>query len=287
MQTSHPPSPGCGNPQQVDDGRSVKSYGSFRQTLRGVVIMNQTIRILLHILLGLVTMAVGIAFAAAVAALVSIFTPMPNHSPAALASEGYDFFSPARVETPPPPQKAELSCYDHYILPIWQELKKDKDFVDRLHAMDGTLNCSDMLEIKAIDLNRDGRSEFLVRGKDFQFCGATGNCKFWAFEKRGAQAQILLSATDYGEKTQLGDQVQRSRAGGYANLLLKGHFTAAETSYTTYRFDGKRYVESRCMYEVPKHTRDGEGSMELITCEEFRRRSENLRSANEAPKVRR
>lgn len=244
--------------------------------------MNQTIRILLHILLGLLTMSVGIGFAAAVAALVSIFSPMPNHASAALASEGYDFFSAPRVEAPPLPQKAELSCYDHYILPIWQELKKDEDFIDRLNAMGGTLNCSDMLEVKAIDLNRDGRLEFLVRGKDFQFCGATGNCKFWAFEKRGARARVILSASDYGENTPLGDQVQRSRTGGYANLLLKGHFTAAETSYTTYRFDGKRYVESRCMYEVPKHRRDGEGSMELITCDEFHRRGERESRSSEA-----
>ena len=37
--------------------------------------------------------------------------------------------------------------------------------------------------------------------------------------------------------------------------MLKGHFTAAETTYSYYKFNGKKYDESKCLMEILFHER--------------------------------
>src|SRR5215213_2260286 len=44
-------------------------------------------------------------------------------------------------------------CNDKRILPVWEELKKDENFRER-GGYGESGNCSDMLELKAVDLNQ-------------------------------------------------------------------------------------------------------------------------------------
>lgn len=226
---------------------------------------------------GILALAVGISFVWGIRALASVFStpvavsrtvpaPMPNHA----------FNSASQVETPTTTSSPTvLSCYDPYLLPIWHALKKDAGFKDWTNGK-GRLNCSDLLDVAQVDLNDDGeQEEFLVRGKNAQMCSAVGNCGFWILEVTKKEARVLLSDTDFWDGSQLGEQIQSKHSSGYATVLLKYHFTAAETGYTTYSFDGKEYAESRCVFEVPKHARVGEGSVEIISCKEFDRRLEN------------
>ena len=227
-------------------------------------------------LLGFATLAVGVGFVAAIAYLASLFTAgasivQPATTP---KPETYDFFSAPKVAPIEEPLRQELSCYDLHLLPVWNALKNDDEFSERVGHSNDSANCSDMLEVERVDLNRDGRKELLVRGKNFHLCGATGNCGFWVFEEGRTRPRMLLSASDYVDIAELGQQVLRSRTHGYSDLLLKGHFSAAETGHYTYKFDGQKYIQKRCMYEVPKYDRSNEVSWEMITCEEFDRRIE-------------
>lgn len=232
--------------------------------------MTSSLRHRLAPIAGVVALCVGLASVAAVRLVWSETTAVIDQ-PTQVHNK-YDFFSAPRVEVQTPPGKTEFTCYDLNILPIWNELKKDGEFRDRTSDMGESLDCAKLLDVKTIDLNRDGRKEFLVRGKDIPLCGGTGNCLFWIFQKGRTRVRVLLAASDYADMAEMGDQLLASRTQGYADILLKGHFTAAATGYYTYRFDGSRYIESRCMYDVPNYDRQKEGSMEMITCEEFQRR---------------
>lgn len=238
--------------------------------------MERIARVYLSPVVALVTLVIGVGFVRAAETIISFFEPaalVSREQPSeenigVTSSENFKSFEPERTT-----QGRVLACYDPTILPIWPELKRDEEFKDRMDQRTGVMNCSDMLEVKKVDLSFDGKAEFLVGGKGPYLCGAVGNCGFWIFEETKSRPRILLSASDYVDISELGDQVLRTRTNGYSDILLKGHFSAAETGYYTYKFDGQKYVESRCMYEAPKLHRGGEGSWELITCQEFVRRN--------------
>ena len=220
------------------------------------------------------TLLVGIGCVAGIGYVASLFSqaePLPIQA-AELPKPGtYDFFSAPKVAPEEPVYPKKLSCYDLTILPIWNVLKNDEQFKERVGFSDDSPDCSEMLEIERVDLNGDGSKEILVRGKNFHLCGATGNCGFWVFEKLRTRPRMLLSASDYVDVSDLGEQVLKTRTNGYSDLLLKGHFSAAETGHYTYKFDGQKYIETKCMYEVPKFIQT-EVSWEMITCDEFDRR---------------
>lgn len=241
--------------------------------------MERTARVYLSPIVALLTLAIGVGFVRAAETVISLFEPaaalvgreQPTEDNIGVtSSENFKSFQPNNAATVT--HGRVLSCYDPTILPIWPELKRDEEFKDRLDQT-GVMNCSDMIAIEKVDLNSDGSAEFLVRGKGPYLCSAVGNCGFWIFEETKSRPRILLSASDYSDISQPDDQVSKSRTLGYSDILLKGHFSAAETAYYTYKFDGQKYIESRCMYEVPKPRREGEGSWELITCQEFDRRN--------------
>ena len=128
-------------------------------------------------------------------------------------------------------------------------------------------DCAEMLEIKPVDLNADGAKELLVRGK-YDLCGATGNCNFWIFAKRGERYRKLLSSSDYFEGRELGDQIVRSKTNGYRDISVKGHITASDTSYQNYRFTGHNYVASRCVVESYLFSMN---RRQIVNCKEFER----------------
>jgi hypothetical protein len=236
--------------------------------------MHWTIRVLSGLLMAVVTMTIGVGFVRAAGIVMSLFADAAFISREQPAEENIGVTSTQNFRTLAPQNSGQgrvLSCYDLNILPIWRELKSDSQFIERLSVSNGVMNCSDMVEIRKVDLNQDGVKEFLVHGKGPYLCSAMGNCGFWVFEQKQPGVRILLTAADRVHVQGIDDAIQRSRSRGYSNLLLKEHFSAAETTYRTYVFDGRRYIEDRCSYEVPKYDREGEGAWKLVTCKAFER----------------
>jgi hypothetical protein len=163
-------------------------------------------------------------------------------------------------------------CSEAKILPLWNELIKDKDFQSWWKDSVNSLDCVEMFEIKEVDLNIDGRKEILLRGKNMNLCDAVGNCGFWIYEKKGDKYKKLLSSTDYIDITKIGNQVRKAKTNNYSNILLKGHLSGVDTEYTSYKFDGQEYKKTKCLVHTyvpgtmdnPKH--------EFISCREWEKR---------------
>ena len=223
-------------------------------------------------LAAVVTLGIGVAVVAAMNTFFSLF------SPSAVANETALVVRPWNNTDPIKPLKPELSCYDLNILPIWQELKNNPRFKERLGFSAGNIDCSEMLQVVKVDLNRDGNDEFLVRGKGSVQCGPTGNCGYWIFELRNGVAQLLLATVHQADQYEFGvDEVQQSRARGYPDILVTERNGQYVLFFQTYRFDGSQYIEAQCMSEVPKSLRDGAGSWQVITCDEFYLRRDEMR----------
>lgn len=206
--------------------------------------------------------------------------------------EYYDFFAATKaVESRPPAQNSpqiergearKTFCSDSTMRPIWKLIRRDPEVREALEYVWSPIDsadCKKMFELKYLDLDRDGRAEILVRGGGITLCGAVGNCDFWVIKRDPKGLRVLLHADDYIDATDMGKQVLKSRTNGYTDLLLKGHFSASETSYSTYKYNGRRYVESKCLYHVPNYNDrrydDKDPTWHFITCREFSRNLNN------------
>lgn len=160
-------------------------------------------------------------------------------------------------------------CRDREILRVWKYLVKDRDFQTWEPISDESLDCTDMLEIKKIDLNRDGKKEILLLGKNFNLCSAVGNCAFWILQKNRKTYKKLLYSTEYIDISGLGEQVRKNKTKGYFDILLKGHYSASETTYESYKFDGRKYQQSKCLVNVPIAGTSDNPQWKFVACQEF------------------
>ncbi|MDH3530863.1 MAG: hypothetical protein OEQ28_14965 [Acidobacteriota bacterium] len=101
--------------------------------------------------------------------------------------------------SPTPKKPTKPFCRDKRILPVWKQIKRKVDKEQWKHAIEftGIADCSKFLEAMYFDLDRDGRSEILVRASCTPYCGATGNCSFWIFKKVGQSYKEILETGDY------------------------------------------------------------------------------------------
>jgi hypothetical protein len=169
----------------------------------------------------------------------------------------------------------EPFCKDAKILPIWNQLIKDKSFKDWWKFSEGSFDCANALEIKEFDLNNDGQNEFLLRGKNPPFCSAVGNCAFWIYQKEGQKYRKLLYSTDYADISELPNQVKETKTNGFSDIVLKGHITAGDTSYYFYKFDGKKYKQNKCLVNTYIRGTSDNSKQEFISCKEFYKRWES------------
>lgn len=134
-----------------------------------------------------------------------------------------------------------------------------------------------MFEIFKFDLNSDGRKEIILRGKVFGMCGATGNCGFWIFEKKGKKYRKVLRSHDYADITVMGEQIQKKKTNGFNNILLKYHFSVSKTVYSTYKFDGRKYVERKCLVSTPisKTLSEKTPKWHFVSCKKYFKDLEN------------
>jgi len=163
-------------------------------------------------------------------------------------------------------------CRSRTLLPVWISLIRDKYFKECASNFAYSGNCADMLEVKHVDLNQDGKKEILIRGANFNLCSAVGNCGFWIFEKKGRNYVRLLSASDYVDISELGEQIQKKRTNGYFDILLKGHFDVSNTNYYFYKFDGRKYRLTRSMVDAYVPGSNPNPRWEFITWHEFEKR---------------
>lgn len=198
--------------------------------------------------------------------------PLPFR-PIVVQSEAYDFFSSPQMPAEPISELVakKTYCHDPKLVGIWNTIRREKEVRELLDYTTESPDCKDMFEVKYVDLNLDRRPEILVRARTIQFCGAVGNCDLWVLDTTGKQYRVLLHADDYVDRSDMGEQVRPTKTHGYSDLLLKGHFSAGNTSFSTYKFDGKKYRESRCLYETYKYDEDNKPKWYFVKCSEFYR----------------
>jgi hypothetical protein len=73
----------------------------------------------------------------------------------------------------------------------------------------------------------------------------------------------------------MGEQIKKSRTNGYVDIVTKGHITAGNTRYSTFKFNGRRYIESKCLVDAYVRGSGDASKSELISCKEFDKRWEN------------
>lgn len=174
-------------------------------------------------------------------------------------------FSERRLNEPVyVPKIHKPTCTDKNLLPIWNELRKDREFKESEGEFSQTGDCAELIQIERRDLNDDGQKEFIVWGR-YTFCGGTGNCVIWIYEEKNSKyKQLLQSYAYYGESKWF--EVKKSKSNGYHGLLLKTHFTGYETTHSIYKFDGRKYVEAKCWFEIYSMNEDNPSFM---TCKEY------------------
>jgi hypothetical protein len=174
----------------------------------------------------------------------------------------------------PYPQDLEFRkpfCKDKRILPVWKLLQKEEYFKFQNDGQFYEPNCANMFEIFKFDLNRDGRKEIILRGKIHGLCGATGNCGLWIFGKKGGKYRELLSDEDYFHISKMGKQITNKKTKDYADILLTYRFSVSDIAYTTYKFDGQKYIESKCQVSTPNYSEKTTSKLKwhFVSCKRY------------------
>jgi hypothetical protein len=107
------------------------------------------------------------------------------------------------------------------------------------------------VRIELIDLNRDGKQELLISGKQGCTCGAR-RCYYWIYRRRGNGHELMLSGV-------VGDSVTplKISTNGYLDLEVAGP-AGNDFVFIRYKFDGARYRERGC--EVSAYLGDRRGA---------------------------
>jgi len=200
----------------------------------------------------------------------NVFRPFQNAEPEAVIKSG----DTNKVQVLEKTDPAKIECSNKTILNFLPQILKDPEFLDRNVTYKGPVNCEELFEIKQVDLNRDGRKEILVRGTTIPLCGGVGNCSFWIFEKKRKNYRALISGSDYVDQSTMGSQVLPTSTKGYRDILLKGHFSSSETGYYYMKFNGRKYIDAKCLYNVFDKEVNGKAKFKFITCDEFEKELE-------------
>ncbi len=169
------------------------------------------------------------------------------------------------------PKLHKPTCNIKGLLPVWNELIKNKEFKEREKEFYQDADCALMFDVKKVDLNNDGQNEIVFWGNNGNLCGATGNCALWVYEKKGNKYKLLLQSIAYRDGAEEWFEVKNVKTNGYRNLLLKGHFSGYETTHSFYRFNGDRYIETKCWFEIYWMN---EEKPSIMTCREYSEETE-------------
>jgi hypothetical protein len=93
-----------------------------------------------------------------------------------------------------------------------------------------------------IELARNARVQILARGPN-PFCGATGNCPIWIFDRQGGQLRPLLEALAAGVI------VLETSSKGFHDIAVVQNYSAFDEQYRDFRWNGSEYKQIDC-YET-------------------------------------
>lgn len=150
------------------------------------------------------------------------------------------------------PVLKEPTCSDKNLLPVWNELLKDKEFQESSKRFYHEADCSVMLHIQKTDLNDDGEKEIILSGNNSNLCDAAFSCFYWIFEKKDNKYKQLLrsKATGYNEianfTVKRGIEISKTKVNGYRTIILRGG-PGYQTFQFTFQFEKDKYKEKECL----------------------------------------
>ena len=121
-----------------------------------------------------------------------------------------------------------------------QVLADDPDVRECLKEQEGGAAAAlENMTVEPHDLNRDGVKEYEVQLSGMCSCGAQ-NCTIYLYRATGQGYESILEGA-----SGLGIELLRTSSGGYTDLQINAHDSAATESRTVYKFDGKQYREAQ------------------------------------------
>lgn len=102
----------------------------------------------------------------------------------------------------------------------------------------GTRTAEENMTVTAVDVNRDGVSEYEVELSGPCACGMV-NCTIYLYRQTPAGFESLLE-----DAAGLGLELLKTSTNGYVDLRVDARDNAATQSRSVYKFDGKRYREA-------------------------------------------
>jgi hypothetical protein len=158
-----------------------------------------------------------------------------------------------KVKTEPPIRKLKYTCNDADIINLRTQLRID-EFLNRYEQEElksesyanSEINCSDLYEVKRIDLNEDGNLEVIVRTNNPELSSVRGNSPLWIFQKSERTYQEILfneASFDY--------EVQNKLTKGFKDIKIDQNSSGGNhPSYIdVYKFNGKKYQVKECFAE--------------------------------------
>jgi hypothetical protein len=94
-----------------------------------------------------------------------------------------------------------------------------------------------LIDMRLVDLNSDGVSEYFVEGMRSCACGAQ-RCYYWVYAQEGRALRLIMVAQ--GDRVDIGAE----RTNGYKDLIVTYSYRG-KVSKTTLHFKGASYTETR------------------------------------------
>ena len=100
------------------------------------------------------------------------------------------------------------------------------------------------MTVKKIDLNIDGKPEYMVELSGEKFCGIAGNCLNWIYGKNGRQYNLLLS-TNTRSLT-----LEKTSTRKFRDLRTEDRGDLGTYNIAIYKIDGDKYEAKKCFDNV-------------------------------------
>ncbi len=110
--------------------------------------------------------------------------------------------------------------------------------------------------VDSIKLARRGPAQIFVRVSR-RMCGATGNCEMFVFVRQRGKLKMVFEENGYDLN------VERNTHHGFHDLTVPHNYSAWESTYAAYRWNGREYERAGCHMETLD--RDDSGKPPVIS----------------------
>lgn len=133
-------------------------------------------------------------------------------------------------------------------------LKNDKEVSEHISEPHwGADKAAKGMSVEKTDLNNDGQPEYIVAMENVFTCGALANCPDFVYRKTGSEYQLLLRT--FGRELSW----EKTSTNKFLDLRSEGGNTAADGSFTIYKFDGSKYQANKCFNRIYATNKGGKG----------------------------